>query len=367
MESIVKHQHGGNLTLVAAKYGLDPEKIMDFSVNVNPLGPPEGVKTLVENWVSYISIYPEPYCETLREGYASRLGISPESLIFSNGAVELIYMILQAVRPRTVLIPGPTFREYEIAARAFQAKIKQFRLAPEKGFLPALRSLMRAARGVDMVFLCSPNNPTGSLFPQDFLGQFLNFCNGRGVFVVIDESFLIFHNCWQELSAVRDTADNRNLFVLQSLTKFFSIPGLRVGYAAAHQDTIKYLSRFQPPWQVNALAQASAAEAVKDKDYAHRSRTFVEQERMLLAAALSAIEGINVYPSEAPYLLLELRANLTAPFVADELARKGILVRDCSNFAYLDDRFLRVAVKDREKNRLLAAELTGLINSGLQM
>lgn len=105
----MKHQHGGNLTLVAAKYGLDPEKIMDFSVNVNPLGPPEGVKTLVENWVSYISIYPEPYCETLREGYASRLGISPESLIFSNGAVELIYMILQAVRPRTVLIPAPPF------------------------------------------------------------------------------------------------------------------------------------------------------------------------------------------------------------------------------------------------------------------
>jgi histidinol-phosphate/aromatic aminotransferase/cobyric acid decarboxylase-like protein len=105
----VKHQHGGNLTLVAAKYGLDPEKIMDFSVNVNPLGPPEGVKTLVENWVSYITVYPEPYCDILKEEYASRLGTAPENLIFSNGAVELIYMLMQALRPRTVLIPGPTF------------------------------------------------------------------------------------------------------------------------------------------------------------------------------------------------------------------------------------------------------------------
>lgn len=364
--SIVKHQHGGNLTLMAEKYGLEPEKIIDFSVNVNPLGPPEGVKTLVDNWISYVSVYPEPYCDTLKEDYASRLGISPESLIFSNGAVELIYMVMQALRPATVLIPGPTFREYEIAARAFQAKVKHFRLAPEKGFLPALKALMCAVRGVDMIFLCSPNNPTGNLFPQESLGQFLDFCDTQGIFVVIDESFLIFHNCRQELSAVRDIMDKRNLFVLQSLTKFFSIPGLRLGYGVAHPDTIAFLSRFQPPWQVNALAQASAAEAVQDESYAYNTRTFVEQERKQLAAALSAVEGIKVYPSEAPYLLLELGAALTAPFMVDGLAQKGILVRDCSNFAYLDDRFLRVAVKDREKNRLLASELTGLVSSGLQ-
>lgn len=366
MKSIVKHQHGGNLTLMAAKYGLDPEKIIDFSVNVNPLGPPEGVKILVENGFRYITVYPEPYCETLKEDYASRQGIAPENLIFSNGAVELVYMLIQALRPRTVLIPGPTFREYEIAARAFQTKIKQFRLAPERGFLPGLKSLMSAARSVEMIFLCNPNNPTGRVFSQDFLGRFLNFCNARGIFVVVDESFLIFHDRWQELSAVRNTVDNRNLFILQSLTKFFSIPGLRIGYGAAHQDTINYLRRFQPPWQVNALAQASAAEAVRDENYAQRTRAFVKQERERLAAELSAIKGINVYPSEAPYLLLELSSGLTAPFVVDGLARKGILARDCSNFSYLGDRYLRVAVKDREKNRLLAAEMNRIIDSGLQ-
>lgn len=355
------HQHGGNLTLMAAKYGLDPEKIIDFSVNVNPLGPPAGVRTLVVNGLRYVTVYPEPYCKTLKEEYALQLDISPDSLIFSNGAVELIYMVLQALRPRTVLIPGPTFREYEIAARVFQANLKLFRLAREKGFLPRLSALIKAASGVDMVFLCSPNNPTGNLLPQDILQPFLEFCAAEGIFVVVDESFLIFHKCWRELSAALKTEVNKNLLVLQSLTKFFSIPGLRVGYGVAHPETTAFLSRFQPPWQVNSLAQASAAEGLKDEVYAHSTRSFVEQERRWFEEALSAVNGVKVYPSEAPYLLLELGKNLTASYVKDKLAQKGILVRDCSNFAYLGENYIRVAVKGREKNQLLVSELTGLL------
>ncbi len=356
-----RHQHGGNLTLMAAKYGLDPEKIIDFSVNVNPLGPPEGVKDLVESGLRYITVYPEPHCEILKEDYASRLGLEPESLIFANGAVELIYLAMQALRPRTVLIPGPTFREYEIAACAFQSRLKILRLPQEKGFLPSLGSLLLAAQGADLVFLCSPNNPTGNLFPRELVKPFLDFCDTEGIFVIVDESFLIFHNCWQELSAAGDTAVNKNLLVLQSLTKFFAIPGLRVGYGVAHPETVTFLSRFQPPWQVNGLAQAAAIDAVQDKEYAHRTRTFIEQERPQFAEALSAVPGIKVYPSEAPYLLLELSEPLTAQLVADRLARKGILVRDCSNFAYLGDKYIRVAVKDREKNHLLVSELTRLV------
>ncbi len=359
----MKHQHGGNLTQMAARYGLDPDKIIDFSVNVNPLGPSPAINTILENGLKYVTIYPDPYCETLKENCASRLGISYDNLIFTNGAVELIYMVMQALRPRSVLIPSPTFREYEIAARAFQAKLKLFRLGREKGFTPGLKPLMRAASDVDMVFLCNPNNPTGNLFPQEIRQPFLQFCDTEGIFVVVDESFLIFHQHWQELSAAIKTENNKNLLVLQSLTKFFSIPGLRVGYGAAHPQIISLLSRFQPPWQVNAIAQAAAAASLQDEEYCRRTRSFVEEERRWLESALSAARGVKVHPSQGPYLLLELDGALAAPCVAERLAARGILVRDCSNFAYLGKNYIRVAVKDREKNRLLVNELTGLLKS----
>lgn len=352
-----KHQHGGNLNLAVRKYGLDPEKILDFSVNINPLGTPEVVYELLRDGLRYVSIYPEPYCRELKESYASLLELPPEQLIFANGAVELIYLALQTLRPDTVLIPSPTFREYEIAARAIGATIKMLRLSPEKGFLPGLNSLLRAAQDANLVFLCNPNNPTGNLIPPDILKSFLDICAAQGIFVIVDESFLIFHDCWQELSFARETTINKNLLVLQSLTKFFAIPGLRVGYGVAHPETITLFNRFQPPWQVNTLAQAAAAAVLQEEEYARRSRSFVEQQRTWLAEALSSVPGLKVYPAEANYLLLGLRGSLTASDLADAMARKGILVRDCSNFAFLDDRFIRVAVKDQAKNRLLVSEL----------
>jgi len=359
-----KHQHGGNLSLVAEQYGFRPEDFVDFSVNINPLGPPPQTAAVFECGLKYAGVYPDPDCETLKERYAQFFGITPEQLIFTNGAVELIYLAVFSLRPQTVLIPGPTFREYELAARASGARLKMFRLDPEKGFIPRLEALVRAARGVEMVFLCSPNNPTGSLLPPEILSPFLEFCDTHGIFVVVDESFLIFHNRWRELTVGKKTATNSRLLVLQSLTKFFAIPGLRIGCGIANPQVISLFKRFHPPWQVNGLAQGVAAAALNDQEYGHSTRNFVEQERSFLATALSSIPGIRVYPSEANYLLLKLAAPLSAPLVADRLARKGILVRDCSNFTFLDDSFIRVTIKDRINNQLLCRELAGLC-SGL--
>lgn len=361
MVMVQKHQHGGDLNLAIKKYNLDPAKIIDFSVNTNPLGPPEVLCDLMRDGLHYATVYPDPFAEVLKDSYASLLGIRPGQLIFSNGAVELIYLAVQALCPKSVLIPCPTFREYEIAARAFGASIKTLRLSPEKGFLPTLGLLQRAARGVDLVFLCTPNNPTGNLLPPDILKPFLEFCAAEGTFVMVDESFLFFHDLWRELSVVGETTKYKNLLVLHSLTKFFAIPGLRVGYGAAHPDTITMLGRFQPPWQVNGLAHAAAAAVVHEQEYADRSRAFIEHQRTRLAEALSSLPGIKVYPAEANYLLLELTGALTAPALADALAGKGVLVRDCSNFPFLGNRYIRVAVKDQRSSDLLVSLLKDLI------
>jgi threonine-phosphate decarboxylase len=353
-------QHGGNLNLMGKQYRLKPEQFVDFSVNLNPLGPPPA---LLEAWQSSLHVltrYPEPDSRTLKESAASFAGVPPEQLIMANGAVELIYSLVQSLQPRRVLIPGPTFGDYEDVCHVEGVQVKHFYLRPEKGFVPHLSQLVEAARNVDLVFICNPNNPTGHLWPEAILEPFLNYCAAEAVFVVLDESFLPFHPRWEELSRVSWTARHRNLFVLQSLTKFFAVPGLRIGYGVAHPVTITWLGRHLPPWQVNGIAQELMPLAFAAGDYARLTRDFLIKEREWLAHSLRQINGVRVYPSEAAYLLLELN-NLTSSELTGNLAGERILVRDCTNFAFLGNRFIRVAVKDRQSNKLLIKQLQKLL------
>ncbi len=221
--------------------------------------------------------------------------------------------------------------------------------------------MIRAARGVDLVWLCNPNNPTGSLAPPAVLQPFLEHCREHGIFLVIDESFLLFHPDWRQLTCIPEAAAGGGVLALQSLTKFFCVPGLRIGCGIGSREVIGRLSRCQPPWHVNAIAQAAAGIAFKAGEYAHRTIELVQQERRFLASSLAELRLVKqVYPSAANFLLLELRPPATAPVVWEQLARRGVLVRDCSNFGWLGDRFIRVAVRDHDKNLLLLERLQQL-------
>lgn len=354
-----KHQHGGNVVSAAARFGIDPGAFVDFSVNTNPLGPPTGIAGLLQESMTLAALYPEPDCGALRSAAAAFYGVIPEQVIAANGAVELIYLLAQVLRPRTALIPGPTFKEYEIACRLWGASaVKHFRLPPRQGFLPGLPQLIRATRGVDLVWLCNPNNPTGSLTPPEVMQPFLEHCRERQIFLVVDESFLLFHPRWRQLTCIKEAAAAGGVLVLQSLTKFYGIPGLRIGCGIGSAEVISRLSRYQPPWHVNGLAQAAAGVAFEDGEYARRTVSLVRRERRFLASSLAELRLVRkAYPSAANFLLLELQPPVTAPDVWEQLARRGVLVRDCSNFGWLGDRFIRVAVKDRERNTLLLERL----------
>lgn len=353
-----KHQHGGNVASAAARFGIDPGVFVDFSVNTNPLGPPAEIAGLLQESTALAAVYPEPDCGALRSAAAASYGVDPEQVIAANGAVELIYLLAQVLRPRTVLIPGPTFKEYEIACRLQGAAVKHFRLPPRQDFLPDLAQLIRATRGVDLVWLCNPNNPTGSLTPPGVLQPFLEHCRARRIFLVVDESFLLFHPRWRQLTCIPEAAVDGGVLVLQSLTKFYGIPGLRVGCGIGSAEVISRLSRYQPPWHVNGLAQAAAGVAFEAGEYVRRTVSLVRRERRFLASSLAELRLVRkVYPSAANFLLLELQPPATAPGVWEQLARRGVLVRDCSNFGWLGDRFIRVAVKDRARNTLLLERL----------
>ncbi len=355
------HRHGGNLNATAVKYGLKPQDIVDFSTNTNPLGPPQEIQRNLKKNLSLIAFYPEPDCQTLKEAAAPLLDVSPQQITFSNGAIELIYLAVQALQPRTVLIPGPTFREYEIAARVWNARVKHLKLSPHKGFALDLEHLVRAARGTELVFICNPNNPTGHLLPPEILRPFLEFCRRRSIFVVVDESFLLFHRDWRKLTCIPETRKNKGILIIHSLTKFYAIPGLRVGYGVAHPETIDFLSNFQPPWQVNSLAQAATLLAFRAKGYVRETRRLVVRERNFLVLSLAKIPCLKVFPSEANYLLVKLQEPLSASHLEDQLARRGILIRNCSNFAFLGDNFIRIAVKKRPENLLLLKNLKDII------
>jgi threonine-phosphate decarboxylase len=294
----------------------------------------------------------------LRSAAAAFYGVDPEQIIAANGAVELIYLLAQVLRPRTVLVLGPTFKEYEIACRLQGASVKHFRLPPRQDFLPDLPQLIRATRGVDLVWLCNPNNPTGSLTPPGVLQPFLEHCRAQGIFLVVDESFLLFHPRWRQLTCIPEAVADGGVLVLQSLTKFYGIPGLRIGCGIGSAGVIWRLLPYQPPWHVNGLAQAAAGVAFEAGDYARRTVSLVRRERHFLASSLAELRLVRkVYPSAANFLLLELQPPANAPGVWEQLARRGVLVRDCSNFDWLGDRFIRVAVKDRERNTLLLERL----------
>ena len=331
---------------------------MDFSVNTNPLGPPPEVAGLLQDATSLAAVYPEPDCGSLREAAGAYYGVAPDQIIAANGAVELIYLLAQVQRPRTVLIPGPTFGEYETASRLCGAAVKHFYLSPGQGFLPPLPHLVRAARGADLVWICSPNNPTGARLPAEILKPFLSYCREQGVFLVIDESFLLFDPNWRELTCIPEAVTGGGVLVLQSLTKFFGIPGLRIGCGIGRRDVIAGLACRQPPWQVNGLAQAAARASFTACEYARQTRALVAQERDFLTSSLGDLRLVRqVYPSAANFLLLELRPPATAPALWGQLARRGVLVRDCSNFGWLGDRFLRVAIKNHDQNALLLKQL----------
>ncbi|HAA89893.1 MAG: Threonine-phosphate decarboxylase CobD [Thermoanaerobacterales bacterium 50_218] len=360
----MKYKHGGNVYRAAKKYNLKPEDFLDFSSNTNPLGPPPDVAEILQNSLPLITSYPEPDCETLKKTGSDFFGVSPEELTFSNGAVELIYLVFQVLHPRVVLIPGPTFREYEIAAHLWKGRVKHFRLSPRKDFRLDIQALTAAARNVELVFLCNPNNPTGKLVPPEVLVPFLDFCRQHSIFVVVDESYLLFHPNWRELSCIPKIEENKNLLVLHSLTKIFGVPGIRVGCGVAHKDTIKQFRKHQIPWRVNAIAQEVAKAGFRSDDYLFRTQQVVAKEKEFLGRELSGVPGLSPYPSEANFLLVRLEAPLTATYLEDELGKRKVLVRNCNNFGFLGEHFIRIAVRKHQDNLFLLEQVKKILGRG---
>ena len=357
---MISRSHGGNIW----QYPKSSRRAMvDFSVNTNPLGIAKKIKNSIVRNVDKIDYYPDPESKYLKNSLAKFHRLASHNFLVGNGSIELIHLIPRALKAKVVLIPIPTFSEYEFAGRANNAQCLYVKSTEKNNFKIDISGLMQYIPKADLVFLCNPNNPTGSMLERQEILSLLKACKKCNVTLVIDEAFMDFVDPENRVAMDAESAKTKNLLVLRSLTKFFVVPGIRIGYVVGHKDTIDKLSRHTYPWNVNTMAQVIAEEAINDKQYMAWTQSIVPTERAYLYENLNNTRGIRVYQSSANFLLCKLEdAGIkNAAELSEKLIGQGILVRNCDNFRGLNDRFFRIAVKNREANIKLISALRTIL------
>ncbi|MCM1334635.1 MAG: aminotransferase class I/II-fold pyridoxal phosphate-dependent enzyme [Bacteroides sp.] len=336
--------HGGDV------YG--GEILYDFSANLNPLGLPEGVKNALKNSIGEWEKYPDPYCRELIKKIAAHERFPAENIACGNGAADLIYRIVRAVAPRRAIVPAPAFSEYEKALDESGSEVVLYPLAEEKDFALDEGILDFLGEGVDLLILCSPNNPTGKTIGGELLKRLCGECLQKKIVFLCDECFLDLADGGERRSVKNYV--NASVVALKAFTKTYAMAGLRLGYALFGDAALAAKVReIGPFWNVSAPAQVAGIAALDEKEYLKRSVDLIGQERDFLTGALQSF-GFKVYPSEANFILFQSDLPLDRL-----LLKKKILIRSCENFKGLDERFFRVAVRRREENEALIRAIGG--------
>ncbi len=346
-------EHGGNLDRLARESGRSAGDILDFSANINPLGPPEWLRPLISRQVSRLIHYPDPDAGALKAAIATRYQVETNQVLVGNGSTELLYLLAHTVGTSRAIIPVPSYADYARAAHLAGLEPINIPLRPEDGFQLDTVRLDAMLRDPATVFLGRPNNPTGQVMSAEALRSIARAHPHSGF--VVDEAFGDFVDGFDSLVVRRP----RNVAVLLSLTKIFAVPGLRLGCAIADADRVRRVEALQPPWSVNTLAQAVGVAALQDVEYVRRTRERVGEERVRLQADLQGVGGLVVHPGAANFLLLRLDvSDWPASRLAERLLKDhGIAIRVCDNFKGLDDHYFRVAVRTREENERLVDAL----------
>lgn len=348
------YDHGGNVFDIARQLGVAPDVISDFSASINPLGLSAMVKKAIICSLDNLVHYPDSSHTELKQTLAEHHGLSTENIALANGSTELIYHLPAMLHGSRALIVSPSFSEYVRALGQHHWEAHHFVLKHENNFSLDLEALEHTlAEGYDALYLCNPANPGGMVYPQRVIEQVYSMCIGSGTFLVLDEAFMDF--C-EECSAKRFIVKGDNGLVLRSMTKFYGIPGLRLGYALASSTLAERLDAMGGPWSVNTLALSAGVAALHDVDHNRRTLEFIRQERRKLTEALSGFQQLRVFPSSTNYLLLQITGGISSTEVRDRLLHQRILVRNCATFLGLPAQFIRIAVRtDEENTRLVQA------------
>lgn len=351
-------QHGGNVRQMALKYGKDPAGILDFSANINPLGLPATLRQAITENLTCLEQYPDIDYQDLHQALASYHHCHPDEVLAGNGATELIFSWVSQFRPEKALLVEPGFAEYRRALERHQCDIATHYLRQEDDFGITEALVGQLSDDLDCLFLCTPNNPTGLLPDPEIMTLLLERCAELKIRLFIDESFMDFlpdHD-----GVIPLIRRYPNLFVLRSLTKFYAIPGLRLGYmVSGDRPSLRAMHMKREPWTINALAALAGGILLNDHQYASDTHRWLKQEQEHLFSALSAEPKLKVYPPAANYVffhLLDPSLDLQSALMA-----QGILIRHCANYPGLTDRYYRVAIKSEQDNTRLIRTLRQIL------
>ena len=340
-----KFEHGGKVYDKFGKVG----KFLDFSANINPLGLSEKIRQILAENFDGIVNYPDPDATELKNSISRHYKIAKENLILLNGAAEFFYLYCNVFRPKKVLIPVPSFSEYERAAKSSGAEVEFFFTYAEENFKLDVEKLLR--KNADCLIIGRPNNPTGNLISAEEILRL-----SEKFSVVVDESFIDF----LPTESVRNFLSEK-IFVVQSLTKIFAIPGLRLGFATTEKKFAERLNFAKDVWNVNFLAQKAGVAALSDEKFLQDTRNWLEVEKKYFAEKLGKFDGVKIFQPSVNFILIMLESEEAARKILNGLREKKILVRNCTNFPGLDERFLRMAIRTRKENDLLLKEFSAII------
>ena len=351
---MIKLVHGGDI--YSAKERIDGP-IVDFSANINPMGLPASVRQALCDSMDAFSCYPDPLCRELVEEIAKKEGVLPSSILCGNGAADLIFRVVWAMRPRSALIVQPTFSEYEQALSACGCRIEHYQLSAQNDFVLTEEVLDQIRNQTDIVFLCNPNNPTGQLIDQSLLERILVRCAACGTLLVVDECFRDFLDQPQDNTMTSWVASFPNLLILRAFTKHYAMAGLRLGYClCGNPPLLERMEQCGQPWSVSVPAQIAGVAALRDEEYLNKSRELILAERTYLKESLANL-GLQVIGSQANYLFFRCEQPLS-----EALEGCGILIRSCANYRGLDESYYRIAVKSHADNEKLVAALTAVLS-----
>ncbi len=352
-------EHGGNVYAAADELGLRENEVMDFSASINPLGISARVKQEIRKQIDSLCRYPDPGVQALTRDLAVIHSVDPGSIVCGNGSMEIIHLIARVIRPRRVLIPVPTFTEYEraVARTGLRGQTVYVALQEKNNFdidPAAFINALGDAVPCDAAFLCNPNNPTGGLLKKEDVLRIASAAQSAKCYLVVDEAFMDFV---PGESVVQEVKDNPYLIVVRSMTKFYAFPGLRLGYGVFPKGIAAAVKQYAEPWSVNSLAQAAGRAAIRDTGYAAQTMQLIAREKAFLEAGFKKL-GVAYVPSKVNYYLLRFR---DAASVARQLKSAGILVRECSDFRGINDNtYIRAAVRSHQHNSEFLKQLSRL-------
>ncbi len=349
-------QHGGNLRELALRAGRNQDDILDFSASINPLGPPESLRAVLARNIDRLVHYPDPHCTELVECLARQYHATPDRIVVGCGSTEIFYALARAVSFARSVIPVPSYIDYAAAVQAAGREVCIVKLDEDADFAVNWDQLERQLRGDEIVLLGQPNNPTGRTFDADAFRALA--ARRPATTFVVDEAFADFIDGYPSLAE----GHTANVIVVRSLTKFYAIPGLRVGFAVADPAVAERIRERILPWSVSVLAQEAAMSLLSDDEYARRSIALVARQRDRLAAELAKLPGLEVLPSETNFLLVRIHGGcIMAPELAERLLREGIAIRTFTDEQHLDSRYFRVAVRMEDENRRLCEALAAAL------